>query len=108
MVICCPIYRWLEVSREEDISRARSASYIYSMTSDRQSVIYMYCATNHLLARIYFDSNIQKMTKKQMYPSNFSRLLPLNKEIPPIVLSVIRMFTCIALGFDVRKRRYTV
>ena len=25
-VICCPIYHWLEVSREVNISRARSAS----------------------------------------------------------------------------------
>ena len=43
-----------EVSREVDISRARSAM-IYSLTTDRQPVIYW--ATNPLLARIYFDSN---------------------------------------------------
>ena len=43
-----------EVSREVDISRVRSAM-IYSLTTDRQPVIYW--ATNPLLARIYFDSN---------------------------------------------------
>ena len=29
-VICCPIYHWLEISREVDISRARSASDIFT------------------------------------------------------------------------------
>ena len=30
-LICCPIYHWLEVSREVDISRARSASDIFTV-----------------------------------------------------------------------------
>ena len=34
-VICCPIYHWLEVSREVDISRARSAGDIF--TDDRRT-----------------------------------------------------------------------
>ena len=29
-VICCPIYHWLEVSREVDISRVQSASNIFT------------------------------------------------------------------------------
>ena len=38
------------------------AQVIYSLMTDRQPVIYW--ATNHLLARISFDSNTREMTKK--------------------------------------------
>ena len=31
-LICCPIYHWLDVSREVDVSRAQSASDIFSAT----------------------------------------------------------------------------
>ena len=59
------------------------ARVIYSLTTDRQPVIYW--ATNHLLARIYFDSNTQEMTKQQLYPLDFSSFFfsPLHEEIPP-------------------------
>ena len=40
-----------------------------SLTTDLEPVIY--CATNHLLARIYFDSNTQDAKKTQVYLSNF-------------------------------------
>ena len=36
----------------------REARVIYSLTIDRQPVIYW--ATNHMLARLYFDSNTQQ------------------------------------------------
>ena len=62
--------------------------------TDRQPVIYW--ATNHLLARIYFDSNTQETTKKQLYPSDFSSFSPLHEEIPPTTLTVIEAFTCIS------------
>ena len=91
-VIYCSIYHWLEVSRKVDISRARSASDI--ITDDWQPVIYW--ATNHLLARIYFDSNTHETTKKQLYPSDFSSFLPLYEEIPLTTLTVIEVFTCIS------------
>ena len=51
---------------------------IYSLTTDRQSVIYW--ATNHLLARFYFDSNTQETTKRQVYPSDVSSFLPLHEK----------------------------
>ena len=74
-VICCPIYHWSEVSREVDISPARSASDI--LTTDRQPVIYR--ATNQVLARFYFDSSTQETTKRQVYPSDVSSFLPLHE-----------------------------
>ena len=43
------------------INHEREARVIYSLTTDRQPVIYW--ATNHLLARIYFDSMKKKRLK---------------------------------------------
>ena len=37
----------------------------------------MYWATNHLLTRLYFDSNTQETTTKQMYPSEVASFRPL-------------------------------
>ena len=67
---------------------------IYSLTTDQQLVIYW--AINHLLARIYFDSNTQETTKKQLYPSDVSSFLPLHEEIPPTTSTLIEAFTCIS------------
>ena len=52
------------------ICHEREAQVIYSLMTDHQPVIYW--ATNHLLARFYFDFNTQETTKKQMYPSDVS------------------------------------
>ena len=52
------------------IYHEREAQVIYSLTTDRQSVIFW--ATNHLLAILYFDSNTQEMTKTQVYPADVS------------------------------------
>ena len=94
-VICCPIYHWLEVSRKVDISRARSA------TTDRQPV--MYWATNHLLARLYFDSNTQETTKRQVYASYVS-------SFPPLRENPAKKFDCNRGIYMYYKflRRYTV
>ena len=46
------------------IYHEREARVIYSVATDRQSVIYW--GTNHLLARFYFDSNTQETTKRQV------------------------------------------
>ena len=43
------------------IFHKQEARVIYSLTTDRQPVIYW--ATNHLLVRLYFDSNTQETTK---------------------------------------------
>ena len=56
------------------------ARIIYSLTTDRQPVIYW--ARNHLLARLFFDSNTQETTKRQVYPSDFSSFLPFMKRNP--------------------------
>ena len=50
------------------IYHQREARVIYSLTTDRQPVIYW--ATNHLLARLYFDSYTQETTKGQVFPSD--------------------------------------
>ena len=76
------------------IYHEREARVVYSLTTDQQPVIYW--ATNHLLARIYFDSNAQETTKKQLYPSDFSIFPPLHEEIPPTTLTVVEAFTCIS------------
>ena len=78
-VICCPIYHWLEISCEMDTSRARRASAICSLTTDRQPLIHK--ARNHLLARLYFDSNKQEMTNRQLNPSDVSSFLPIQEKI---------------------------
>ena len=62
------------------IYHVREARVIYSLTTDRQLVIYW--ATNHLLARLYFDYNTQEMTKKQLYPSDFSQFSAITRRNP--------------------------
>ena len=52
------------------IYHEREARVIYSLTTDRQPVIYW--ATNRLLERFYFDSNTQETIKRQVYPSDVS------------------------------------
>ena len=76
------------------IYHEREARVIYSLTTDRQPMIYW--AKNHLLARTYFDSNTQETKKTQLYPSDFSSFPPLHEEIPPTTLTVIEAFTCIS------------
>ena len=76
------------------IYHEREARVIYSLTTERQPVIYW--AANHLLARIYFNPNTQETMKKQLYPSGFSSFPPLHEEIPPITLTVIEAFTRIS------------
>ena len=51
------------------------ARVIYSLTTDRQPVIYW--ATNQYLARFYFHSNTQETMKRQVYPSDVSSFSPL-------------------------------
>ena len=67
--------RWLYHERE--------ARVIYSLTSDRQPVIYW--VTNHLLARFYFDFNTQETTKSQVFGC-FQFAAITCKEIPPRTL----------------------
>ena len=73
------------------INHEREARVKDSLTIDRQPVIYW--ATNHLLARIYSDSN----TLEASVPFRcflFSAIT--SKEIPPRILTVIEAFTCIS------------
>ena len=56
----------------------REAGVTYSQRTDRQPVTYW--ATNHLLARLYFDSNTQEITKRHMYPSYISSFPPLHEK----------------------------
>ena len=51
---------------------------IYSLMADRQPMIYW--ATNHLLARLFLDSNTHKTTKRQRYPSDVSSFPPLHEK----------------------------
>ena len=60
------------------IYREREARVIYLMTNDRQPVINW--ETNHLIARLYFDSNTQETTKTQVYRSDVSRFPPLHEK----------------------------
>ena len=57
--ICWPIYHWLAVSREVNISRAQSTSDIFT--------------------EVYFISNTQETTKRQMYPSEVASFPPLHE-----------------------------
>ena len=59
------------------IYHEREAGVIYLLTTDRQPVIYW--ATNHLVARFYFDSNTQETTQRQVYPTDVSIFPPLHK-----------------------------
>ena len=54
------------------------ARVTYSLTTDRQAVIYW--ATNHLLARLYFDSNTHKTKKRQVYPSEIASFLSFHEQ----------------------------
>ena len=49
----------------------------------------IYLATKHLLARIYFDSDIQETTKKRAHLSDFSSFSPLHEETLPTTLTYI-------------------
>ena len=65
-----------EISRQNTVTGWRSVvKWIFHeckapviFTDDRQPVIYW--ATNHLLARLYFNFNTHEMTKRQVYPSD--------------------------------------
>ena len=59
------------------IYHQRIARVIFSLTTDRQPVIYW--ATNQVLARFYFDSSTQETTKRQVYPSDVSSFLLLQE-----------------------------
>ena len=54
------------------------ARVIYSLTTDRQPVIHW--ATNHMLARLSFDSNTQQTKKMQVYPSDVASFPPLHEK----------------------------
>ena len=84
-VICCPIYRWLEVSRKVDISQAR--------TDSRQPVIYW--ATNYLLARLYFGSYTGNDVTENVSFRSFQFSAVKWKEIPPRISTVIMSFISI-------------
>ena len=60
------------------IYHEHEAGVIYSLTNDRQPVIYL--AASHLLARFYFDSYTLETTKRQMYSSGVSSFLPLHEK----------------------------
>ena len=60
------------------IYHEREARVIYSLTTERQPVIYW--ATYHLLARLYSGSNTQETTRRQVYPSDDSNLPPLHEK----------------------------
>ena len=53
---------------------------IYSLTTDQLPVIYW--ATNHLLARLYFDSNTQETKKRQVYHLGVGSFPPLKNGNP--------------------------
>ena len=57
------------------IFQEREARVVYSLTTDRQPVIY--CATIHLLARLCFDSNTEKRQK-----TSVASFPPLHGRIP--------------------------
>ena len=59
------------------IFHEREARVIYSLTTDRQPVIHW--ITNHLLARLCFDSNTQETTKRQVYLSEVASFPPLHE-----------------------------
>ena len=89
------------------IYQEHEAQVIYSLTTDRQPV--MYWATNHLIARLYFNSNTYETTKIQVYPSDVSIFLAIAcKEIQPGTLTVSEAFPCVSEVFNVRKQCYTV
>ena len=79
---------------------------MYSLTTDRQPAIGW--ATNHLFARLYFDSYTQETAKRKVPPSDALDFAMTGKEIPPRTLTIIEAFICISSVFDVGKRRYTV
>ena len=71
------------------IYHKRKARVIYSLTTDPELVIKW--TTNHLLARLHFDSNTQKTTKISFGCFQFSTIH--RKEIPPKAKTVIEAFT---------------
>ena len=105
---CCPVYHWLNgyitSSKCEWYIhwRQREVRVIYPLTTDQQPVIYW--ATNHLLARLCFDSNTQETKKKQLYPWDSSNFPPLQWRIPQIFLTVTQTMTCISYIYCAQKR----
>ena len=65
-MICCPIYHWLEVSREVDISRARSASDIFTDDCPTTSDIF---GNKSLVSKILFRfKHTRNDDIRHMYP----------------------------------------
>ena len=108
------------------IFHEREGRVIHSLTTDLQPVIY--CALNHLLARLYFDSNTYTQnktttkkkkkkkkknrkkdeTKRQVYPSDVANFPPLHVKSPDKNFGCNRGVYMYFLVFEARKRRCTV
>ena len=84
---------WIYQEREERV--------IYPLMTDRQPLIYW--ASNHLIARIYFDSN----TNDEKASMSFRCCRFYIKRNPAKNLTVIDMLTCILSGFFLRENDVT-
>ena len=76
------------------IYHEREARVMYSLTSDRQPVIYW--ATNHSLTRLFFDSNTQETTKRQVYLSDVASFPPLHEKRSRQNFDLKETFICIS------------
>ena len=99
-VICFPIYHWLEVSHEVNISQAQSVGDIFTEDWPTTSDI---LGNKSLVSKIllWFE-HIRNVSFSCFHFSTITW-----KEIPPKTLTVIEAFTCVSYDFDVRKR-YTI
>ena len=79
------------------IFHEREARMIYSLTTDRQAVIYW--EINHLLERLYFDSYTQEKTKGKLSfrYCQFSAIT--RQDIPQKKLTVMEAFKCFYVYF---------
>ena len=82
------IFHEIEARVIYSLTTDRARSLNIHFTTDLQTVIHEYWATNHLLARISFDSNTQETVKRQVFPSDVA-------SFPPRILTEIEAFTCI-------------
>ena len=93
-VICCPIYHWLEVSREVDISRARSASDIF--TDDWPTTSHILGNKSLLSKTLFRFWHIRNKEKASVSFRSCQFSTITWTEIPPRSLTVIGAFTCIS------------
>ena len=99
-MICCPIYHWLEVSREVDISRALLLIIIVVGNAQFDQVIHMLLGNPNLAGTILacFLDNTVPGKRDKMFINPYCNMTPTaNHRYHMTTSNVLRAYVCVTL-----------